>query len=53
MNNQDFVNAVINAYGQIVAAAAPIAAFIAACNIGINLILKAFTGHDLRIGGDR
>lgn len=47
----DFVHEVLMGYKSLVAAAAPVAFVIAACNIGINIILKAFTNGKLQIGG--
>lgn len=46
-----FVVMVIEAYGEIVRIALPICLFIASCNIGINIIVSAFTGGRLHIGG--
>ena len=49
--DNDFVVMVIQAYGEIIKIALPICFFIAACNIGINMIVSAFTGGRLHMGG--
>lgn len=49
--DNEFVVAVITAYGEVISVALPITFFIAACNIGINVIVSAFLGGRLHLGG--
>lgn len=49
--DSEIVTMVIDGYKQIVVIAVPITFFIAACNIGINMIISAFTGGRLHMGG--
>lgn len=46
-----FVQAAIYAYSRLVALAMPVVLLIGSCNIGINMIIGAFMGGKLRIGG--
>ena len=46
-----FVIACIDAYGELVAIGLPIAFFIGACNMGINILIDAFFHGNLHIGG--
>lgn len=46
-----FVLGVIDMYEQLLALCLPIVFFIAACNIGINMLVTAFVSGKLRIGG--
>lgn len=45
-----FVSGVLAAYTDLLRVGLPVAFFIAACNIGINIIITAFSGGKLRIG---
>lgn len=49
--DNDFVQACISAYIDVIEIALPITFFIAGCNIAINMIVGAFTGGRLHIGG--
>lgn len=49
-NNTEFYNAVLNGYQSLLAAALPVAFFIAACNVGFNVLISAFSGGKLRFG---
>ena len=42
---------IIEAYRGLIVTALPVAFFIAACNIAINILFNAFSGGRLRIGG--
>ena len=53
MSASDFVHVVMDMYGTLIAYSLPVAAFIGACNIGINIISNAFFGGRLKIGGGR
>lgn len=53
MTQTDFVNATISAYASIAAICVPIVAIIGMCNIGINVLINAFMGHGLHIGGGK
>lgn len=48
-----FVQACIQAYAQLIALAAPVVLFIGGCNIGINIVVNAFMGKGLHIGGGK
>lgn len=51
MTASEYVSAVMDAYGTLLLYAMPVAALIGMCNIGINIILTAFFGGGLHIGG--
>lgn len=51
--DSDFVQACIHAYGELVGLAMPVVLFIGGCNIAINLIVNAFMGKGLHIGGGK
>ena len=50
MDNQEFINLVLQGYGDILAVSLPIALFIGACNVAANLLISACFGGKLRIG---
>lgn len=49
--NTPFVQAVIDAYGKLVAASMPLVFFIGACNLSINILINAAFQGKLKIGG--
>lgn len=49
--DSEFVRIVIEGYKDVVVLAVPVTFFIAACNIGINMIVSAFMGGRLHMGG--
>lgn len=49
----DIVQSIIDAYVSVIGYAVPIAFTIACCNIGINIVVAAFTNGNLKIGGGR
>lgn len=46
-----FVQACIDAYASLVGLAMPVVLFIGSCNIAINMLVSAFMGGKIRIGG--
>lgn len=46
-----FVSVVIECYAEVISIALPITLFIGACNIGINVIVSAFLGGRIHLGG--
>lgn len=47
-----FVSMVLDFYANVLVTALPITVFIATTNIGINMLLSAFMGKRLHLGGD-
>ena len=52
MTIPDFINACIDGYKVLIAAALPVVFFIGACNTGLNIFISAAFGGRLHIGGD-
>ena len=50
MSAQDFYNEVISGYFELIKAGLPVALFIAASNVGFNILISAFSGGRLRFG---
>ena len=47
-----YVHLILDYYANVLVLALPITVFIATTNIGINMLLSAFMGKRLHLGGD-